>query len=258
MNIFTGYLRLERWRSAVKLVLLGLTAILVLEIIFHLVVAPNLRLNRIEVSGAKPVDDATLLQILGLREHEYYFSFTESELQSRLSALPWLRSSLVSKVFPDQLILHLTPRQPLVLSVDNASVLAMDEDGVVFEPKLEPEGWDLPLVSGLSFPRRDPGSRVPEVLVPLFRQLKDLQNTSPSLFRLVSEIGVKKNDRGSYDVVVYPAQTPVRILLGDQWNTQVLQQMFVLLDLVKKQGWTGKTKEIDFRATPVVLRPRGS
>jgi hypothetical protein len=50
----------------------------------------------------------------------------------------------------------------------------------------------------------------------------------------------------------------VRILLGDQWNTQVLQQMFVLLDLVKKQGWTGKTKEIDFRATPVVLRPRGS
>jgi cell division protein FtsQ len=258
LNIATGYLVRERLRFVVKFVVLVLAVILALELIFHLAVAPNLRLSRVEVSGGKPVDDAALLQLLGLREHEYYFSFTESELEDRLSGLPWIRSSLVSKVFPDQLIIHLTRRQPLVLSVENESVLAVDEDGSVFEAKAGPEGWDLPLVSGLTFPRREPGSRVPEVLVPLFRQLKDLQSSSPSLFRLVSEIGVRKNDRGSYDVVVYPAQTQVRILLGDQWNAQVLQQMFVLLDLMKKEGWTGKTKEIDFRAIPVVLRPRGS
>jgi hypothetical protein len=75
---------------------------------------------------------------------------------------------------------------------------------------------------------------------------------------MISEVQLKPNDRGGFDAVVYPARTPVRFLLGDRWDQSTIQQMFVLLDLVEKQGWTGKTKEIDFRATPVVLRPRES
>jgi cell division septal protein FtsQ len=258
MNVATGFLVRERWRTVLNVSLLVLLATLMLELVFYLVVAPNLRVSRVEILGAKPVDDAALLKLLGLRDREYYFSFSEAELQDRLGRLPWVKSSHVDKVFPDGLQIHLTPRQALVLSLAGSAVMAVDEDGVVFDVRSNANGWDLPIVSGLTFASTEPGSRVPEVLVPLFARLAELRTQSPALFRLISELSVRKNDRGSYDVAVFPAQTPVRILLGDQWNAQVLQQMFVLLDLVKRQGWIAKTKEIDFRATPVVLRPRES
>ena len=116
----------------------------------------------------------------------------------------------------------------------------------------------MPVISGVAFESLKAGSHFPSSVKPLFIRLADLRRASPGLFRMISEVQLRRNDRGGFDAIVYPAHTPVRIVLGDRWDEATLQQMFVLLDLVDKQGWTGKTKEIDFRATPVVLRPRES
>jgi len=235
-----------------------LTILLVLELAFHLLAAPNLRVAKLVFTGDRPKISGSVGGLLGLRDREYYFSVEEAAVQARLAALPWVKSARVEKRFPDTVAVELRVRQALAVSLVGGAVLAVDEDGLVFDVRTDALGLDLPVISGVTFETLRPGSRFPAPVLSLFTRLAELRRTSPVLFRMISEIQLKRNDRGGFDAVIYPAHTPVRFLLGDRWDQSTIQQMFVLLDLVERQGWTGKTKEIDFRATPVVLRPRES
>lgn len=242
-------------RSALRTAIVVLLALLGLELAFHLLAAPNLHLAKLTFTGDRPRD--TSASILGLRVGEYYFSVDESAVQARLEAQPWVKSAHVEKKFPDTLSIGLVTRKPLGVSLVGGAVLSVDDTGLVFDVGTDARGLDLPVISGVAFETLKPGSRFPAVLTPLFQRLAALRQSSPGLFRIISEIELRRNGAG-FDAVVYPVDTPVRIVLGDRWDESTIQQMFVLLDLVKKQGWTSKTKEIDFRATPVVLRPRES
>ena len=232
--------------------------LVVLELAFHLIAAPNLRLGKLVFTGDRPKIEGPVGTFLGLREREYYFSIDETAMKARLEALPWVKAAKVEKHFPDTLTINLENRHALALSLVGGAVLSVDERGLVFDVGTDAQGLDLPVISGVTFESLKPGSRFPEAVLPLFDRLADLRKNSPGLFRMISEVQLRRNDRGTFDAVVYPAHTPVRIVLGDHWDQASIQQMFVLLDLVIKQGWAAKTKEIDFRATPVVLRPRES
>lgn len=242
-------------RPALRAVILTLLVLLGLELIFHLVAAPNLRVSKLVFTGDRPQGASAAL--LGLRDREYYFSVDEASVEARLSALPWVKTASVEKKFPDTVAVNLVTRKPLVVSLVGGAVLSVDDTGLVFGVGTDAQGLDLPVISGVAFETLQPGSRFPEALKPLFERLAALRQTSPGLFRSISEIELRKNGAG-FDAVVYPVDTPVRILLGDRWDASTIGQMFVLLDVVRKQGWTSKTKEIDFRTTPVVLRPRES
>jgi cell division protein FtsQ len=245
-------------RPLLRIAIVVLLVLLGLELAFHLVAAPNLRLAKLVFTGDRPRTDENLGGLLGLRDREYYFSIDEEVLKARLENLPWVKAARVERRFPDTLAVDLKVRQPVALGLVGGAVLSIDRQGMVFEVRTDARGLDLPVVSGVTFESLKPGSRFPDEVAPLFGRLDDLRQSSPGLFRMISEIQLRRNDRGTFDAVVYPALAPVRFVLGDQWDQSTLQQMFVLLDLVQKQGWSGRTKEIDFRAAPVVLRPRES
>lgn len=245
-------------RPLLKALLVVLAAILVLELAFHLVMAPNLRVAKLVFTGDRPKTAGSMGSLLGLRDREYYFGVDEAGIRARLEALAWVKSAQVEKKFPDTLTVDLRVRQPLAISLVGGAVLAVDDQGLVFDVRTDAQGLDLPIISGVTFETLKPGSQFPKTVLSLFDRLADLRRSSPGLYRMISEIQLKPNDRGGFDAVVYPAHTPVRFILGDRWDQTTMQQMFVLLDLVARQGWTGKTREIDFRATPVVLRPRES
>lgn len=251
--------RIRRGAWWALVILLG---ILTLEVAFHLWAAPNLRIQKIVFDGPSPIGDLELMKLLGLRPREYYFSIDEQDLEKRLSQLPWVRKASLQKTFPDTLKVSLSLREPLALglaSVQNRSaVLLIDSEGVVYDIRPTANNWDLPVVSGVVFESLQPGLRFPGVLKPLFKGLETLKKESPALFRMISEVEIRKNSRGSYDAVFCPLDMNVRLILGDDWSPQALRQAFILLDTVRRQGWTSKTKEIDFRSTPVVFRPRES
>lgn len=239
-------------------VLLILGILLVLELAFHLLAAPNLRVTKLVFTGDRPKIVGSAGALLGFRDREYYFSVDEAGVEARLEALPWVKAARVEKRFPDTVAVDLKVRQALVVSLVGGAVLAVDDEGLVFDVRTDALGLDLPVVSGVVFEALKPGARFPESVRPLFDRLAQLRRTSPGLFRMISEVQLRRNERGGFDAVVYPCGAPVRFLLGDRWDEATLQQMFVLLDVVNRQGWTAKTKEIDFRTTPVVLRPRES
>ena len=113
-------------RPLLKLTLATLAVLLVLELAFHLVAAPNLRLSKLVFTGDRPLLDGTAGDLLGLRDHEYYFSVDEKALQARLEAQPWVKSARVDKRFPDTLAVDLKVRQALAVSLVGGSVLSID------------------------------------------------------------------------------------------------------------------------------------
>jgi len=245
-------------RPALKGLILLFSVLLALELAFHLGAAPNLRLTKLVMTGDKPLAGTSAVDLLGLRRGDYYFSVDEAAVKSRLLATAWVKAAEVRKKFPDTLAVELKVRQPLALSLVGGAVLPVDDEGVVFDVRTDAQGLDLPVISGVTFESLRAGSRFPEAVKPLFARLAALKKDSPGLFRQISEIQLRRNDRGGFDALVYPVGTPVRVILGDRWDRATVEQMFVLLDLIRQQGWASKTKEIDFRATPVVLRPRES
>jgi cell division protein FtsQ len=245
-------------RPVLRTAIAVLAVLLVLELAFHLVVAPNLRLAKLVFTGDRPRVEENLGGVLGLRDREYYFSVDENAVKAKLEALPWVKTVRVEKRFPDTLAVDLKVREPLAVGLVGGAVLVIDDQGLVFEVRTDAQGLDLPVISGVAFETLKPGSRFPAEVLPLFTRLAELRRSSPALFRMISEVQLRRNDQGTFDAVIYPARIPVRIVLGDRWDQSTVRQMFVLLDLVSRQGWAGKTKEIDFRAAPVVLRPRES
>lgn len=246
-------------RTSLRFLILGLGVAIVLELAFHLAVAPNLRMTKLVFSGDRPrLDGVSPSSLLGLRDREYYFSVDENAVEQRLDSLAWVKNAIVKKKFPDTLLVNLAVRKPLALSLVGGAVLVIDDTGLVIDVRTDAKGLDLPVISGVTFEALRSGSRFPDQVMPLFSRLASLQKDAPQLYQQISEVQLKPNDRGSFDSVLYPSGAPVRILLGDRWDLGTIQQMFVLLDVIGKQGWQSKTKEIDFRATPVVLRSRES
>lgn len=245
-------------RPALKAIIATLVAVVVLQLAFHLAAAPNLRITKLVFTGDRPRVDVGLGGLLGLRDREYYFSVDESKVSERLRSLPWVKEAHATKRFPDTLAVDLRVRRPLAVSLVGGAVLVIDNQGLVYEVRTDARGLDLPVISGVTFEALKVGAQFPEALRPLFDRLEALRSQAPALYRQISEVQLRRNDRGSFDAVVYPLGTPVRVVLGDRWDQGTIQQMFVLLDLVRREGWTTKTAEIDFRATPVVFRPRES
>lgn len=245
-------------RPALKATIAGLAALLVLELAFHLAAAPNLRLAKVVYTADQPRGDTDALTLLGLRPGEYYFSISEDAVKRRLVSLPWVKTAEVRKRFPDTLAVELKVRQPLAVSVVGGAILAIDEDGQVTDVRTDAQGLDLPVISGVSFESLRAGSRFPDAARGVFTKLSAVKTGAPALYRQISELQLRDNGHGGFDTVLFPARTSVRVVLGDRWDRGTLEQGFVLLDLVRRQGWESKTREIDFRATPVVIRPRES
>ena len=138
-------------RPSLKILLTILAVLLTLELTFHLVAAPNLRLAKVVFTGDPPRMEGSAGSLLGLRNHEYYFSVDEASVKARLEALPWVKAATVEKKFPDTLVVGLKVRRALAVSLVGGAVLAVDDQGLVFEVRTDTQGLDLPVISGVAF-----------------------------------------------------------------------------------------------------------
>ncbi|NNM53798.1 MAG: FtsQ-type POTRA domain-containing protein [Spirochaetales bacterium] len=250
-------------RKILKVLLLAGGLAVLLELSFHLVVAPQLRLQKIYVSGDdRGMSTPQLLALLGIPARSYYFSVSDKALKARLETIPWVLKATVTKDFPDALKVNIVARDPLALALDESSgrtvLLSVDSHGVIFDVSPQDQRRNLPIISGIRFQTLQPGAVFPSALHSLFTSLAALRKDSPGLYSQISEIRVRKTEGGSFETLIYPVEGDVRIVLPERWTQALLKQAFVLLDVIHKQGWTAKTKEIDLRTSPVVVRSRES
>ena len=249
-RIFTGFIFL----------LLG---IIVLELGFHFLIAPSVRIDRIVISTESnfAYSDDYLLGQAGISQSDTFFDIKTSLIEKRLMLIPAIRSVSVKKVFPSVIKIDIDSRVPVglsLISTDAGIVPAViDNEGVVFMTGYDLVSMDLPIISGLDFPEIRGGMRVPKELCSFLEDMETIKRSSPDLYGLISEIKFVRKGSIDYEVLLYPRNQKTRIRIGSSLDEEMLKYMIMVLEVISDQPGMEGLQEIDFRTGDVVYRVQG-
>lgn len=243
-----------------------LTLALVAEVIYHAVVAPRLTVKFIDVVNELSMSDDELLGLAGIGLGTAFFKVNESAIVERIKRHPSVRDAYVERIFPDTIRMGVTARTPLGVALATTSTgvspLVFDEEGVVFAvgladvavTKTVTEGSAaLPVVSGLRFADARPGLELPQLMVKFLHDLRQLKDESPALFDLFSEYRIVRKNDFAYEVVLYPMHFSVPVRIGTSINSDMVQYIMMMLDMLRREGRLESVSELDFRTGEGVL-----
>ena len=248
-------------RSFFTILIILLSVVLILELVFHLVISPRLRINTIQIDPGRGVEisEESVLQAAGISERVHYFDIDPVTIENRLLDVPFIRTVDVERRFPDTLIISIVQREALaaiIIDKDQTSAPALiDREGVLFRlGAANIEG--LPVISGVRFENPRAGMVLPEVLIQFLEDIERIKETSPVLLTLISEFKFIKKDASRYEVLLYPEHYRIPVRIGDRLDERTLNYVMMVLDVVLRQGLTADVKEIDFRSGDVAFRTR--
>lgn len=250
----------DRTSRILLLVIAVLALVLIGELAFHFVLAPELSISEISVESDIALSDAELLQVAGLEQSPAYFAVDTANVADNLESHPSVRAATVEKVFPNRLQISIAGRKPLLLTLaerEGAMVpVAVDAEGIVFEPEVDVAGLDLPLVSGIRFEGFTPGVQLPAMLQEFLADVQALKMDHPVLFDQISEYRIVRTGDHSFEVVLYPVDygTPVRI--GSEVDGSLCTYIIMVLDAFERDGRLAEIEEFDFRTGEIVYRTK--
>ena len=239
--------------KGLKRLLIIAAVVLGAEFIWLFGISPCIPLSTVEVKGFPGFDGAAVLEYAGIGEKASFISVNVKEAEKSLGACHLVESVRVVKRFPDRLSVYLKPRKAIALSMamiqGQQTPVYFDKYGVVFQignNSAQAQQAALPVISGLVITEPSPGMRLPALLMPLLMDIAAIEEKAPALLDSISEIRINRKPFGGYDLVLYPAGDPVRILLGNNISEDTLRYILVMLDIFKEQSV--QPVEIDFRS----------
>lgn len=176
---------MARRRLRVRLFLwLALLLAVIIGLAWLLVASPWLSLRQVRVDGGPP----QLFRDTGLTIGEPLYLAPLAEARSTLLAkAPWLANASLSRVFPDQLVISVTARQPVALAFVGAGALVgLDPSGVTLPVKPTQEAA-YPYLTGVAVP---PSPYQKITSGPGLAALRFLTDLPPSVRGQVSELVV--------------------------------------------------------------------
>jgi len=102
----------------------------------------------VKVEGREATDRDTILAALGAAPGAPILGVSPARAKERLEKLPWVRSAVVERRFPDTLYVRLVERKPLALWQHGGKVDLLDRDGNVIPVGHLDRFAKLPLVVG--------------------------------------------------------------------------------------------------------------
>jgi len=247
-------------KKLILFLVLFLAGILVLEVLFQTLIAPKMLIKNIAIESELALSDAEIRNIAGLSGKEYYFSFDVAEVQKRFDSIPLVRTAHVEKIFPDTIRIVLAGRKPLMLTfvdLNGKSIpVVLDDEGVIFQIGNSITEWNLPLLSGLRIENVRLGMKLPRILSSLLRSVNSIRTSAPELMALISELQVVKRDDIEFDVLLYPIYNSIRIRTGPEVSEDLIKQIFLVIDVIQKEGLPRENLELDFRSRRVTYRTK--
>ncbi|MFN8007688.1 MAG: FtsQ-type POTRA domain-containing protein [Terriglobia bacterium] len=228
---------------------LGSVAFMTMDFLLH---SPKFDLAIREIHGLKNVPESQLLTKLRLIEdqNKNLLMLDLDEVRRSLEVIPWIRSAVVRRVFPDKLIVEVTERTPIAFArVDHATFL-VDDEGILLEGDSEsPREFDFPVIIGLE------GSLEPEVLernhkrVALYQNLiHALDGSGAALSKDLSEVHLQ--DPGSLAVLLN--DDPVLVVLGADQLERKFRRYLAMSRQIKEKCPQVDTVDLRFQDQVII------
>ena len=187
----------------------------------------GIRLENIIVEGRHNASTQEISKALAVRKGINLFHLNVHTLKDRLTNLPWVRSAIVQKRFPDTLYIRLREKSPVALWQDKGKTHLIDDQGTLILGVSSVNHHKLLMVSGEEAPRQGPK---------IVAQL----HSFPSLMKRLS--GAVLNGGRQWDLLVGAG---LRIKLPES----DLEKALAYVDSLRKTGHLDnpKIKSIDVR-----------
>ena len=177
-----------------KIIILFFVMIILGEIGFYLLIAPNMKLEEVVVKSDLTLSDEEVLKKAGIQGKEYFFLLDTKMVERKLEGYAPVKDAVVKKSFPDKLHITLYRRKPLGISLvqqNNRTVpFIFDEEGVIFQSGGEELQSSYPVLSGIRFENADLGTRLPKPLQPVLEDIERIRQSAPELLEQISELRV--------------------------------------------------------------------
>ena len=229
--------------------------VIVCEFIWLFGIRPCIPFSVVEVIGFPGFDRGAVLEYAGIDEKASFVSVSVKQTEKVLRDNKLVESARVVKRFPDRLSIYLKPRTAVALSMvmidGQQTPVYFDRQGAILKIGNMANNMpsdNLPVISGLVFTDPEPGTKLPDILVPFLNELALIEERAPVLLEAISEIKINLNPRAfnGFDLVLYPRHNHIRVQLGGSINEDMLRYVLVILDAFKTQSV--QPVEIDIRS----------
>ena len=233
MNNIPTSLVYRRIRNLLIGMAVVLTAVLTVQLLLNFLVMPRMRIGQILLESTLPLPDESLLQLGGISGQVNYLTLDEKALQDSYESSPLIRKAFVQKQFPNTLKIVLYGRSPLGISYleeEGVNVpVVFDEQGVIFHKGSGIQDLDVPVVSGIRYGAVKEGTALPEVLLPLFHDLKVLQDEEPLLFNQISEVRINRKSEDQFDLTLFLTSHQVPVVTNAFLDSTLLKKYYWFL-----------------------------
>ncbi|MCR4715124.1 MAG: FtsQ-type POTRA domain-containing protein [Treponemataceae bacterium] len=237
--------------KVLKILVLILSAVLIINVVLYAIVFPCFSPANVVFTGLTNISASDILKNSGMDLTTPWVSFDKKELESRLASNPALDSETlkIEKKFPDQVLVYVNERVPVVLSlmnIDNRTrTVQIDKNGVVFSTTNIGNIGQIPLVTGLELEKVSEGFHISATYKPLLDRIAAIAEVNPVYLSALSEIHVKPLASGNYELIVYPIHSRVRVIADRSLSEETLRSMLLVLDFIDSVD--SDITEIDMR-----------
>jgi cell division protein FtsQ len=110
--------------------------------------AVGLGLEQVTISGISQIRENEVLAAAGLNAHVSLPFIDVTDVRERLERVPLIKSASVRKLYPNELVIGLTEREPHAIWQNNGELFIISADGTVIDLMQDERFVSLPLVVG--------------------------------------------------------------------------------------------------------------
>jgi len=189
----------------------------------------------VTLQGVTYAARAKLLRVFAGDYGRSIFAVPLAERRRRLLAVDWVEDAVVSRVWPNRLLVRITERQPVAFvslplhrgSGSGARFLLVDAQGVLLDPPSRAQ-FTFPVLTGLADDQTDPERCV------RVRAMQTLMDDLGPAGQNISEINVAAPD--DLTVVAQVEGRPLQLKLGDGNYAKRLQNFLLHYPEIRKRA----------------------
>lgn len=197
-----------------RLLVVGCSLVLLVigvALLMQVMLASDLfRVDNIQVVGAERLSKDTVKALSDIQPGVSTFALDLALISRKIEENAWIRQARIERIFPRQLNIVVTERQPLAI-INLGYLYYLDENAEVFKVLGAKDGLDFPVISGFDRETllQDPasGQSQLETIVALIENLNQRQ-----IFNLAQVSEIHRDEKG--ELTLFTLVGGVRIKLG--------------------------------------------